>query len=129
MDTPAAISFGAQALLVALTDPFQNAAHTSEVGDLPAHLSQLIGMDSKLTGLTAGIIYIQHPLGMAFAGGAGGAGDARGMESTAFEQRATQQVIEGRELGEKLLEGEPVGALRHLYRCYTTIAIQSIHFF
>jgi hypothetical protein len=87
MGAPAAVSFGAQALLVALADLFQNAAYTSEVGDLPAHLSQLIGMNGKLTGFTAGIIYIQHPLAMAFAAGAGGAGDAGGMEGMAFELR------------------------------------------
>jgi hypothetical protein len=129
MGTPAAVSFGAQALLVALADLFQDVAHTIEVGDLPAHLSQLIGMDGKLTGFAAGIIYIQHPLAMTFAAGAGGARDAGGMEGMAFEQRATQQVIEGRELAEKLLEGEPVRTLRHLHRCYIQTAIQSIHFF
>ena len=129
MGTPAAVSFGAQALLVALTDLFQNAAHTIEVGDLPAHLSKLIGMDGKLTGLAAGIIHIQHPLAMAAAAGAGGAGDAGRMEGIAFEQRATQQIIEGRQFGNQLLEGVPACHLRDLYRCYTKIAIESIHFF
>jgi hypothetical protein len=56
MGTPAALSFGTQALLVALADLFQHVAHTIEVRDLPAHLSQLIGMDAKLTGFTTGII-------------------------------------------------------------------------
>src|ERR1700685_1320484 len=129
MGAPAAVSFGAQALLVALADLFQNAAHTSEVGDLPAHLSQLIGTDRKLTGFAAGIIYIQHPLAMALAAGAGGAADAGRMEGTAFEQRAAQQVIEGRQLGEKLLEGAPACDLLHLYRCYIKVTIESIHFF
>jgi hypothetical protein len=86
MGTPAAVSFGTQALLVALADLFQNVAHTIEGRDLP-HLSQLIGMDGKLTGFTTGIIYIQHPLAMALAAGAGGAGDAGGMEGMAFELR------------------------------------------
>jgi hypothetical protein len=124
MRTPAAVSFGAQPLLIALADLLQDAAHTIEIGDLPAHLSQLIGMYRKLTGFAAWVIYVQNPLVMAFAADAGGAGDGRRMKGAAFEQRATQQVIEGREFGE-----EPAAGLflRHLYRCYTNCTIEARH--
>jgi hypothetical protein len=86
MRAPATVSFGAQPLLIALADLFQDAAHTIEVADLPPYLSQLLGMHRKLTSFAAWIIYVQNPLVMAFAADAGGAGDARRMKRAAFEQ-------------------------------------------
>src|SRR5438128_869215 len=86
---------------------------------------ELIGMEGNLTGLAAGIVYVQHPLAMALARSAGGAGDAGGMEGAALEQGAAQQVLERRELG----EDRAGGRMRHLYRCYTRPWILSIHFY
>jgi hypothetical protein len=89
MPAPQPFSFFAQAVLINLTDLLENLAHTIQIGDLPAHLNQLIGMESNLTGLSARIVHVQDPLAMAFAASAGGAGDARGMKGVTFEQGAT----------------------------------------
>jgi hypothetical protein len=126
MCSPEALSLSTQAHLVGLTDPFQNAAHSIEIGNLPAHLGQLIRVEADLPGLTAGIIYIQNPLPMALAAGASRAEDSGGMESVAFQERAAQQIVQRWELTQELV---PAGcSLNHLYRCYKYFANLSIHF-
>jgi hypothetical protein len=50
MPAPLPLSFFAQALLIDLTDLLQDLAHTVQIGDLPSHLGDLIGMQSDLTG-------------------------------------------------------------------------------
>ena len=123
MRAPQAISLLAQLLLIDLADLLQNLAQAIQVGDLSAHLDKLIGMEGDLTGFGAGIIHIQDPLVMAFATGAGGAGDICGMKGVTFEQRAAQQIVKRRELGEQLASGTRMRRAlftSHLYRCYTS---------
>jgi len=86
MRTPESFSVRTQANLIALANPFQDAAQAGEIGDLPAHLRDLIGMQSDLTRLTARIIYIQNPLPMSFAASTAGAGDGRRMERVPFQE-------------------------------------------
>lgn len=62
-------------------------------------------MEGDLTGFRAGIIHIQDPLGMAFAAGAGSAGDSRGVKRMTFEHRAAQKVVEGRKLRDQPASG------------------------
>jgi hypothetical protein len=121
MRTPEAISLLAQLLLIGFADPLQNLAHAVQVSDLSAHLGKLIGMEGNLAGLGAGIIHIQDPLAMALAASAGGTGDSGGMKRMPFEQRAAEQVVEGRELSDELASLPYIGLLSHLYRCYTNI--------
>jgi hypothetical protein len=78
--TPETISLLAQLLLIAIADLLQNLAHPIQVGDLTAHLVNLIGVKRNLAGFSAWIIYVQDPLVMAFAAGAGCAGDPGGMK-------------------------------------------------
>lgn len=94
----------AQLLLIALADLLQNLAHSIQVGDLAAHLFNLIGVKRNLTGLSAGIVYVQDPSLMAFAAGAGRTGDPGGMKSMPFEQGTTEQVVEGRKLVHQLTD-------------------------
>lgn len=75
----------AQLLLVDVADLLQGLAHAIQVGDLPAHLGHLIGMQRNLPGLRTRIIHVQDPLMMAFAAGASGAGDARRMKGMPFK--------------------------------------------
>jgi hypothetical protein len=116
MRTPQALSLLTQLLLIGLADLLQNLAYAIQISDLATHLVNLIGMECDLTGLSARIIHIQDPLMMAFAAGAGCAGDSRGMKRMAFEQGAAQQVIEQWELGQQFAMGLlRAGAVWHLY--------------
>jgi hypothetical protein len=128
MGPPLTVSLGPQAPLVVLADLLQDAAYPVEIGDLAAHLSQLIGMERNLPGFAAGIIHIQNPLAMAFAAGAGSTGDPGGVKGVTIEQGTAQQVREGREFGQDLLEGSVGCFMNHLYRCYTIRAIPSRDF-
>jgi hypothetical protein len=92
----------AQLLLIALADLLQNLAHPIQVGDLAAHPVNLIGVKRNLAGFSAWIIYVEDPPVMAFAAGAGRAGDPGGMKGMPFEQGAAEQVMEGRKLGHQL---------------------------
>src|SRR5579875_1227810 len=121
MCAPQAISLLPQLLLIALADLLQNLAHAIQICDLPTHLGNLIGMERDLTGFRAGIIHVQNPLAMAFATGAGSAGDRRGMKSMTFEHRAAQQVVQWRKLGDQFASGlSQAGSVCHLYRCYSS---------
>ena len=129
MRTPEAISLVAQLPLIGLADLLQNVTRAIQVRDLPAHLRNLIGMKSNLTGFGAGIIHIQDPLVMAFAAGAGCTGDSRGMKRMAFEHGTAQQVTERWELGKQFASGLfRARPMLHLYRCYTKTRDTSIHF-
>ena len=119
----------AQLLLIALADLLQNLAHAIQIGDLPTHPGNLIGVKSNLTGFGAGIIHIEDPLVMAFATGAGGAGDSRGMKSMTFEHRAAQQVVQRRKLGYQFADSSfRIPFVCHLYRCYILNKRLSLHF-
>jgi hypothetical protein len=129
MRTPETLSFGAQALLIALADLFQNVPHAIEIGDLLADSRKLIGMKGDLTVPAAGIIHIQNPLEMTLTAGAGRAGDVGRMKGAAFEQGTTQNVIESRQLVEEPLEWAADCCFAyHLYRRYTANFSSSIHF-
>lgn len=91
-----------QLLLITLADLLENLAHAIQVGDLAAHLVDLIGMQGNLAVLGAGIVHIKNPLMMAFAAGAGSAGDASRMKGVALQQGAAKHVVEGWELSNQL---------------------------
>jgi hypothetical protein len=82
-------------------------------------LGKLLGMESDLAVLAAGIIHVENPLAMTLAAGASGTGDRRGMESVALQQGAAQQVVERGERGGELASGWGGCLARHLSRCYT----------
>lgn len=92
----------AQLLLIALADLLQNLANAIQVADLTSHLVNLTGMKRNLASLGAGIIHIEDPPVMAFAAGAGRAGDPGGVKRMPFEQGAAEQVVERREFGHQL---------------------------
>jgi hypothetical protein len=77
-------------LLIGLADLLQNLSDAIQISDLPTHLVKLMGVKGNLTGLGARIIHIQDPLMMAFAAGAGCAGDTCWMKSMTFEHRTAQ---------------------------------------
>jgi hypothetical protein len=83
MRAPQAVSLLAQRWLIDLADLLQDLTHAIQ-RDLPAHPDHLLGMERNLTIFSAGVIYIQDPLVMAFAAGAGGAGNTpgKGMHSS-----------------------------------------------
>jgi hypothetical protein len=105
MRAPEAISLVTQLILIGLANLLQNLAHAIQISDLPTRLINLMGVKSDLTGFRAGIIHIEDPLVMAFASGAGGTGDTRGMKSMTFEHRATQQFVQWWKLGDQLASG------------------------
>lgn len=110
-----------QLSLIGLADLLQNLAYAVQVSDLPAHLRDLIGMEGNLTSFSAGIIHIQDPLVMAFAAGARGAGNTRGVKRVTFEQGTAQQIIKRREFADQFASRTcwlRCCFLRHLYRCY-----------
>lgn len=117
-----------QLLLIALTDLLQNLPHAIQVGDLAAHLANLIRVKRNLAGLSAGIIYVQDPLAMAFATGAGCARDPGRVKGMPFEQGTAEQVVKGWELGHQLTGLLLIQLVSHLYRCYTYSPRSSIHF-
>jgi hypothetical protein len=116
-----ALARGPQKMLIALTDLFEDVAYAVEIGQLAAHLGKLLGMESDLAVLAAGIIHVENPLAMTRAAGASGTGDRRGMESVALQQGAAQQVVERAECGGELAGGWGGGLTSHLYRCYTQV--------
>src|SRR5262249_12112515 len=90
MRLPEAISLLTQLMLIALADLLDNLAHVIQVGDLTTHLVHLIGMECNLAGLGAGVVYIENPLVVAYAAGAGRAGDSGGVEGVPFKQGAAK---------------------------------------
>ena len=82
-----------QLQLIALADLLQNLANAIQVSNLAAHLADLIGVKRHLAGFGTGIVYVQDPLVMAFAAGAGRAGDPSRMKGVPFEQGAAEITV------------------------------------
>ena len=73
-----------------------------EVPELTPDLSQLIATQTDLPVPAAGIVYVQNPLRMTLAAGA--PGTAFGVEGSAMNQGAAENVAAVRKPGEEALD-------------------------